>query len=119
MSFAILGIGLNINQSKAQLPPGAVSLRLVSRKQQDLRAILRAILDQIKASLDALDDPSKIMEEWWRNCMHRPLRVQVTLPEGTVKGISRAIEKDGSILIATDDHTIRKVSEGSLSILNE
>jgi len=51
--------------------------------------------------------------------MHRPLRVQVTLPEGTVKGISRAIEKDGSILIATDDHTIRKVSEGSLSILNE
>jgi len=118
-SFAILGIGLNINQSKAQLPPGAVSLRLVSKKQNDLRALLRVILDQIKSSFDDFDNPSKIMEEWWRNCIHRPLRVQVTLPKGTVKGISRAIEKDGSLLIETDDHTIRKVSEGSLSILND
>jgi biotin-(acetyl-CoA carboxylase) ligase len=119
VSFAILGIGLNINQSKAQLPPGAVSLRLVSRKQHDLRALLRAILDQIKSSFDDLDNPSKIMEEWWRNCVHRPLRIQVTLPKGTVNGISRAIEQDGSLMIETDDHTIRKVSEGSLSILND
>ncbi len=68
ISFAILGIGLNINQSKAQLPPEAISLRLVSGKQHDLRLLLRAILDQMRSSYDDLDNPSKIMEEWWRNC---------------------------------------------------
>jgi len=119
VTFAILGIGLNINQSKAQLPPRATSLRLVSRKQHDLPLLLRAILDQIRSSLDDLNDPSKIMDDWWRNCIHRPLRVQVTLPEDTVTGISRAIDEDGSLLIETDDHRIRRVKEGSLRILND
>ncbi len=119
VSFAILGIGLNVNQGKAQLPPGAVSMRLVSGKQHDLRVLLRTILDQIRSSLDDLNDPSKIMDDWWRNCIHRPLRVQVTLPEDTVTGISRAIDEDGSLLIETDDHRIRRVQEGSLRILND
>src|SRR6267378_1037156 len=117
VSFAILGIGLNINQSKAQLPPEAISLRLVSGKQLDLRLLLRAILDKIRSSYDGLDNPSKIMEDWWRNCVHRPLRVQVTVSKDTVTGVSRAIDEDGSLVIETDDHKIRRVSEGSLAIL--
>ena len=119
VSFAILGIGLNVNQGKAQLPPGAISMRLVSGKQHELRALLRAILDQIRSSFDELDHPSKIMQEWWSNCIHRPLRVQVTLPEDTVTGISRAVAEDGSLIIETDDHRIRKVNEGSLRILDD
>jgi len=117
ISFAILGIGLNINQSKAQLPPEAISLRLVSGKQHDLPVLLRAILDQMRSSYDDLDNPSKIMEDWWRNCVHRPLRVQVTVSKDTVTGVSRAIDEDGSLVIETDDHKIRRVSEGSLAIL--
>jgi len=119
VSFAILGIGLNVNQRKAQLPPGAISMRLVSGKQHDLRVLLRAILDQIRSSFDDLNHPSKIMDEWWRSCIHRPLRVQVTLPRDTVTGISRAIDEDGSLLIETDDHRIRRVKEGSLKILSD
>jgi BirA family transcriptional regulator, biotin operon repressor / biotin---[acetyl-CoA-carboxylase] ligase len=118
ISFAILGIGLNINQLKARLPPGAVSLRLVSGRQQDLRLILRAILEQIRSSYDDFNS-SKIMEEWWRNCVHRPSRIQVTLPDDTVTGISRGVDKDGSLVIETDDGRIRKVNEGSLRILDD
>src|SRR5260370_36590900 len=55
ISFAILGIGLNINQSKAQLPVEAISLRLVSGKQHDHRLLLRAILDQMRSSYADLD----------------------------------------------------------------
>jgi len=117
VSFAILGIGLNINQLKADLSPGAASLRLLSRKKHDLRLLLRAILEQVRSTYNDWDKPSKIMEEWWRNCIHRPSRVQVTLPKDTVTGISRGIDKDGRLVIETDDHTIRKVSEGSLRIL--
>ncbi len=119
VSFAILGIGLNVNQGKDQLPSGATSMRLVSGKQHDLRVLLRAILDQIRSSFDDLNHPSKIMDEWWRSCIHRPLRVQATLPKDTVTGISRAIDEEGSLLIETDDHKIRKVKEGSLSVLND
>lgn len=118
ISFAILGIGLNINQLEAQLPPRATSLRLASRKKHDLRLLLRAILEQMKSSYDDLDNPSKIMEEWWRNCVHRPLRIQLTLPKQTVTGISIGIDEEGSLLVETDDRRIRKVNEGSLRILD-
>jgi BirA family transcriptional regulator, biotin operon repressor / biotin---[acetyl-CoA-carboxylase] ligase len=118
VSFAILGIGLNINQSRMQLPPGAISLRLVSGRQFDLRFVLRAILDQLRSWYNELNHPSRVMEEWWRNCVHRPLRVQVNLPKETVTGISRAIDEEGSLLIETDDHRIRKVNEGSLTLLD-
>jgi len=118
ISFAILGIGLNINQLEAQLPPRATSLRLASRKKHDLRLLLRAILEQMKSSYDDVDNPSKIMEEWWRNCVHRPLRIQLTLPKQTVTGISIGIDEEGSLLVETDDRRIRKVNEGSLRILD-
>lgn len=118
VSFVILGIGLNINQTQAQLPQGAVSLRLASRKQYDLRSILTAILDQIRSSFNDLNHPSRIMKEWWRNCIHRPLRIQVALGNDTVTGISAAIEEDGSLLIETDDRRIRRVNEGFLRILD-
>ena len=117
--FVILGIGLNVNQGKADLPPGAASFRLASRKQYDLRLLLIAILEQIRSSYSDLDNPSKIMEEWWRNCIHRPLSVQVTLRKGTVTGITRAIDEDGSLLIETNDHRIRKVNEGSLKLIDD
>ena len=93
-------------------------MRLVSGKQQDLRLLLRAILEQIISSYDDFNS-SKIMEEWWRNCVHRPSRVQVTLPNHTVTGISRGVDKDGSLVIETDDRRIRKVNEGSLRILDD
>lgn len=118
VAFAILGIGLNINQSQAKLPPGAVSLRLVSGEPYDLRTLLRAILEQIKSSLDDLDHPSRITKEWWRNCIHRPLRIQITRADDTITGISRGIDKDGSLLIETDDRTTRRVNDGSLRILD-
>jgi BirA family transcriptional regulator, biotin operon repressor / biotin---[acetyl-CoA-carboxylase] ligase len=117
--FAILGIGLNVNQGKAQLPLGATSLRLLSGKQHDPRRLLRAILNQIRSSCNDLDNPSKIMHDWWRYCIHRPLRVQATTSKDTLTGISRGIDDEGSLLIETDDHRIRKVKEGSLTLLND
>jgi len=119
VSFAIVGIGLNINQDKAHLPPGAISLRHVSRRQHNLRLLLRAILEQIRSTYNDWDKPSKIMEEWWRNCIHRPLTVEATLSKDIVTGISRAIDEDGSLIIESDDHKIRKVNEGSLRILDD
>jgi BirA family biotin operon repressor/biotin-[acetyl-CoA-carboxylase] ligase len=120
VSFAILGIGLNINQVKDQIPKGAISVRLASGKKHDLRAILRAILDQIKSWYTGWDNPSRIMEQWWRNCAHQRLRVQVTLSrKDTLTGVSRGIDDDGSLLIETDDHRIQRVSDGSLTLLED
>ena len=119
VSFAILGIGLNINQGKAQLPPGATSLRLASGKQHSIRLLLSTVLRHIRSSFDLLDQPSKIMEDWWRNCIHRLMRVRIIVSDDAVTGISRGVDENGVLLIETDDHRIRRVTEGSLSILDD
>jgi BirA family transcriptional regulator, biotin operon repressor / biotin---[acetyl-CoA-carboxylase] ligase len=119
ISYAILGVGLNINQDKAQLPLGAISLQLASGRQHNIRLLLTTILRQIRSSFDLLDQPSKLMEEWWRNCVHRPMRVRITDSARAVTGISRGIDENGALLIETDDHRIRRVSEGSLGILDD
>jgi len=119
VSFAILGVGLNINQDKAQLPPGATSLQLASGKQHNIRPLLTAVLRQIRSSFDLLDQPSKLMEDWWCHCVHRPMRVRITVSDDAVTGISRGIDENGALLVETDDHRIRRVSEGSLSILDD
>lgn len=118
VSFAILGIGLNVNQAKDRLPAGATSLRLASGIQYDQRRLLKAIVDQTRSRYDDLDEPSRIMDEWWRNCIHRPPRVQVTLPKGTVMGITRGIDQDGGLVLETDDRRVQRVREGTLRVLS-
>ena len=119
VSFAILGVGLNVNQGRAQLPFGATSLQVASGKQHNIRLLLRAVLRQIRSSFDLLDQPSKLIDDWWRNCVHRPMRVRITVSDDVLTGISRGVDENGALLIETDDHRIRRVSEGSLSILDD
>jgi biotin-(acetyl-CoA carboxylase) ligase len=94
-------------------------LILSSGKRNDLRALLKTILDQIRSWYRDLANPSAIMEEWWRNCVHRPLRVRIAMPSGSITGISRGIDEEGDLMIETEDHRIWKVSEGSLTLLDD
>ena len=119
VEFAVIGIGININQRKSQLPQGASSLFVASGLHHDAKQILQAILDQMRLSIDELEAPSRILENWWRWCAHRPPQVEVTLPTRVVTGISRGIDDGGALLVETSDHRIERVSEGTLRLLDD
>ncbi|SRR5713101_4586485 len=121
VSFAVIGIGLNINLSQNRLPPHAVSLRAQTGIRYDENHLLNAIIDQSKSRYKDLNKPrpTRILEEWWRNCVHRLARVQVTLYGKTIEGVTTSVGGDGSLLIRTDDDRFEKVTEGSLAILND
>jgi len=117
VSFVVIGIGLNVNLRKQQLPTGAVSISARTGVQYDLRRLLKAIVDQTIAKYDQIDEPSSILEEWWRNCIHRPLEVQITLQKSTITGITRGIDQEGSLILETEDGRTQKVREGTLRVL--
>jgi BirA family biotin operon repressor/biotin-[acetyl-CoA-carboxylase] ligase len=119
IEFAIVGIGVNVNQRKSKLPPGATSLFVASGHQCDQKSLLRAILEEMRRAVINLDNPSRVMGDWWRWCVHRPRLVQVTLPAGMISGITRGIEEDGSLLVETEHQGVQKVSEGSLRVLDD
>jgi BirA family transcriptional regulator, biotin operon repressor / biotin---[acetyl-CoA-carboxylase] ligase len=117
VSFAVIGIGLNVNQRKAQLPIGATSLMLSTGIRFDQRRLLRSTVDQLMSRYDEVDEPSSIMEEWWHNCIHRPPNVQVIVQDTTFSGITRGVDETGALILETDDRRTRKVSEGTLRVL--
>jgi len=117
VSFVVVGIGLNVNLRKTQLPTGAVSLFATTGTKYDLRRLLKTIADQTMSKYDEIDKPSSILEEWWHNCIHRPLQVQVTHQERTVTGITRGIDEDGSLILETEDGRTQKMREGTLRVL--
>lgn len=121
VSFAIVGIGLNINLGRARLPPGAISLQLETGIRYDKKRLLNAVIDETKSRYKDLarPKPTRVLEEWWRNCVHRLARVQVAVDGTVVVGQTIAVGEDGSLLIKTDDDRFQRVIEGSLTLLND
>ncbi|HYY92468.1 MAG TPA: biotin--[acetyl-CoA-carboxylase] ligase [Candidatus Dormibacteraeota bacterium] len=119
IEFGIIGIGINTNQKDTSLPPGAVSLLSESGRRHERLRVMRAIVTQIRLRFPSLNTPSKIMSEWWTSCTHRPpTTVQVQSRTHTFTGTTRGIDQDGTLLLETDDHQIRRISEGSLRIMD-
>jgi BirA family transcriptional regulator, biotin operon repressor / biotin---[acetyl-CoA-carboxylase] ligase len=121
ISFVVVGIGLNINVSQDKIPENAASLEAQTGIRYDENRILSAIIDRTKLRYKDLNRPrpTRILEEWWRNCVHRLTRVQVTIDGRTVEGVATAVGGDGSLLIRTDDDRFEKVTDGSLTLLND
>ena len=115
--FAVVGIGLNINQPKSKLPEGATSTLLNMGKRIETLRLLRSIVHGFESTYDRLSNPSKIAEEWWRNCIHRPLKVKVSLSNGSIVGITRSMDSEGNLIVETDDHRIHTVNDGTLRLL--
>jgi BirA family transcriptional regulator, biotin operon repressor / biotin---[acetyl-CoA-carboxylase] ligase len=115
--FVVVGIGLNINLAATQLPSGATSVYVETKTRYDNRKLLRRIIARMSSQYANLREPIVIVNEWWRQCVHRSIRVEVTLQDKTLAGITRGLDEDGSLLLETDRHKIARVSYGSLRLL--
>lgn len=118
VAFVIVGIGLNVNQERELLPSGATSLHLATGIRFELTPLLKAIVSELRADYVDLDEPKKLMEVWWKNCVHRPRRVQVESPKGIIKGISKGVDTEGNLLVETENHKTEKIAEGTLKVLD-
>ena len=119
LSFAIVGIGLNVNLTSHALPEGATSLYIKTRRRHGLDRLLESIVQAIRLSYSDVEKPEKVLAEWWQNCTHRRRMVQVEGPEGTVTGISIGLDPEGHLLVEKGDRSIEKLAEGSLLVLSE
>ena len=117
LSFAIIGIGLNVNLTPHALPEGATSLHVETRRKHGLDMLLKLILQAIRASYSDVEKPEKLLAEWWLNCIHRRRMVQVEGPEGTARGVSVGLDPHGYLLVEKEGAIIEKFSEGSLLVL--
>jgi BirA family transcriptional regulator, biotin operon repressor / biotin---[acetyl-CoA-carboxylase] ligase len=109
----VLGIGINVNQTREELPEGAGSLRTLTGREHDREELLAQVLQDLErrygewtaGGLDA------IYEGLGPRDFLRGRRVSVNGTSGTVVKIAR----DGRLEIATGDHHVETVESGEVT----
>ncbi len=112
MNYALIGIGVNLNNKVSQEPfeQRAISLSEYLGKQVDRFAFLRSLLQNFEALYQKLSI-QEILEEWksLSSTLGRPVKVR-TLSE-SLEGIALDIDDDGALILQTEEG-IRKVYSG-------
>jgi BirA family transcriptional regulator, biotin operon repressor / biotin---[acetyl-CoA-carboxylase] ligase len=117
VSFVVVGIGLNVNQRQSSLPAGATSVYAISHETYSVEKIMSKIVENMRHDYASLGTPDEILAEWWTDCVHRSKKVKIQTRNGTIEGISKGIDTDGSLLLAHNGQ-LENVTEGTLRILN-
>lgn len=103
ISWLVVGIGLNANVAKSDLPADvdATSLQALTGNI-DRRDCVQTLLESM---YDLLDDDDAILPAWRERSGTLGRRVRVETPAGTVEGEAVDVEFPGTLLVETDDGT--------------
>lgn len=117
--FVVVGIGINVNVPPEILPglaPRATSILAEIGRQIDRSELLVALLDRVEARYKGLNRGENPRQEWSSRLATLGQRVQVTTPEGVLKGVAEAVDGDGALLLRMDDGAIRQLLIGDVTL---
>jgi biotin-[acetyl-CoA-carboxylase] ligase BirA-like protein len=113
----VVGVGLNVSTTAAELPDTGTSLSVVTGGTVDrgpvLLALLRAVERRYRGWVDALGDPvvSGLARDYLAWSSTIGTTVEVALPDGSaLVGTARAIDWDGRLVVDTADGTVELAS---------
>ena len=115
LAYAVVGVGLNVNLSSEELPIGATSIFLASKKRFSLEKTLSSILNVLEGQYEALGDPEAVVSDWWNHCAHRMKWVIIETENGIVDGKCVGVVQDGSIIVQTETANVI-VADGTLRL---
>ena len=116
IKFVAIGVGVNVSQSKSQLPAGATSLKEEGSQGLERVEILHGILTRIEQNyLQFTEEGSSFIIEKWRDftsTLHS--RIKVTCQKEHIEGEAVDSDLDGGLLIRKDSGFIEKVMAGDV-----
>ena len=120
LEYAILGIGMNLNQTEQEITesygPIATSLRIVLHRPVDMERMFEAVLLQLDSYYDSLlaGEEDRILEKWKEYATF--LGSEVTLVHGDepYTGIAKGIDDKGGIIIQLKSGEERTFYSGDL-----
>ncbi len=103
----VVGVGLNVSTTAAELPPGGASLLQAGAEHPDradlLVAFLRALADRYRRWGTSIGDPvrSGLARDYLALSATVGTEVEVALPDGAVlRGVAEAVDWDGRLVVA-------------------
>jgi BirA family transcriptional regulator, biotin operon repressor / biotin---[acetyl-CoA-carboxylase] ligase len=120
VSYLVLGIGVDVNVSPADLPldvrKSATSLKALLGRQvslADLAVRILRELDRDYARLNAGEFVA-VAEEWEHYCTTIGRRVSLQVGERKLRGRAEALGEDGALLLRTDHGHLERVVGGDV-----
>lgn len=120
VDYAIVGIGINCNQTALQFPAEiqstATSLRLCTGKDIDRTAVIASILVALQEMCSNLQNPAKVLTRYKEKCI--TIGQEISLVRGDVVSHGKALDVDdnGALLVRFEDGQIHTVNSGEVSI---
>lgn len=120
-AYAVLGIGINCNQSPADFPPEirsfAGSLKTAAGKSADRAAVAAAIIDAFTQMNRALlTEKQEILAQYRRDCVTLGREVQVIGSGQPRPGKAMDIDEAGALVVQYADGATEHVSSGEVSV---
>jgi BirA family biotin operon repressor/biotin-[acetyl-CoA-carboxylase] ligase len=111
----VVGVGLNVSTRPTELPvETATSLAIAgggTDRESLAKELLRALGRRYLAFCDAGGSPDSVLPAYREVCDTIGRRVEVRLPVGEpVRGLARAVDDDGMLVVVEDDGTQRRWS---------
>lgn len=120
-NYAVVGIGLNVNQDKFpnEIKDVASSLKIIKKQTIDIKKITQKIISEFFVLYNSYYNKSKcnnILKTWKRYCDTINKNVIVNTTAKIIKGKAIGVDKDCSLLLKLKNNEVIKIIEGDVSI---
>jgi BirA family biotin operon repressor/biotin-[acetyl-CoA-carboxylase] ligase len=122
INYIVLGIGINVNLSKGDLPQTlsktATSLMIESGSKVHRPTLAAAVINQLDSDYKTLSKGNFtiIAEEWERFCETIGKNVTIHVGDRIIKGRAEAVDTDGSLMVRTQHGRLERVIGGDVTL---
>ncbi len=104
VAAAVVGIGINVTQTREELPvPGATSLALTSGGPVDRDDLLGTLLLELQQELEAWESGGEVRQRYLSQCVTVGQQVRVAVPGGEITGEAVDVDDGGRLVVHTAD----------------
>jgi BirA family biotin operon repressor/biotin-[acetyl-CoA-carboxylase] ligase len=117
--FLVVGVGLNVNVPRAQLPhlaPNATSLMAETGRQVSRVALLDAFLRGVEEGYERLRAGWDPLAEWEGALAWLGREVEVHTPTGSRRGIALGVDDGGALVLRLAEGQARSFPAGDVSL---
>ncbi len=115
--FAILGVGIDVNCTREELPDIATSLQIETGKPHDRTALAAAVLSELDDCYQAaLTEFERVSDEWAGLCTTLGRQIVVTMGSRRIEGHAQALDGDGALLLRRDNGQIERILAGDVTV---
>jgi BirA family biotin operon repressor/biotin-[acetyl-CoA-carboxylase] ligase len=118
MKFVVVGIGLNVNNTAAQLVEGATSLKHEAGKTFSRVEVVQEVLRAFEHWYSRLENKGfdDVIHAWKERSHTLGKWVRITDPAGSVEGVAFDLDHDGGLLIRKDSGVVIKKMAGDVHL---